>query len=324
MTHLLAVDGHSLAHRAFHALQAEDDLADAWVAGCVVRMLGTIWTEGPFDAVVVAFDAPDNRRKRDEPAYKSNREDKDPELYRQIAVLREVLDECGFEVAAAPGVEADDLLAAATDACLERGWRCTILSSDRDLTALVSDDVRLVRPRASMTDLRIYGPEEVEDEYGVRPEQYTDFAAMRGDPSDGLDGVNGIGPKTAARLLRDYGDIPGIYAALTSLPPRIEAQLRAGRANVERNLWLMAPIPNLTVDVDAAAARGIDLTCVDAALVARGLGRAAGQFRHAVERPPLPPMPPPPEEPAEVAPRSPVPAARTPVPVVDGEQVALF
>ena len=323
MTHLLAVDGHSLAHRAFHALRDEDDLADAWVAGGVVRMLGTIWAEGPFDGVVVAFDARDNRRKLEDPDYKANREDKDPELYRQIDLLREVLDECGFEVVIVTGVEADDLLAATADACVGRGWRCTLLSSDRDLTALVSEDVRLVRPRASMNDLRIYGPAEVEDEYGVRPEQYTDFAAMRGDPSDGLDGVNGIGPKTAARLLRDYDDIPGIYAALTNLPPKMEEQLRAGRENVERNLWLMAPIPNLDVDVDRAVTRGIDLACLDTALVARGLGRAAGQFRRAVERPPLPPMPPPPEEPTTAEPAF-VPAARTGIPVLEGEQAALF
>lgn len=325
MTHLLAVDGHSLAHRAFHALRGEDDLTEAWLAGGVVRMLATVWIEGPFDAVVVAFDARDNRRKDQDPGYKAHREAKDPELYAQIDLLRTTLTDCGFTVVLEPGAEADDLLAAAADACVARGWWCTVLSSDRDLTALVSERVRLIRPRASMTDLRIYDPAEVQAEYGIRPDQYTDFAALRGDPSDGLQGVNGIGPKTAARLLRDYGDIPGIYGALCNLPPKIEAQLRAGRENVERNLWLMAPIPNLEVDVDAAVTAGIDLACLERALVSRGLGRAAGQFRHAVERPPLPPMPPPPEAPEPAVARAATAAPRrTLAPVAASEQASLF
>lgn len=324
MTHVLAVDGNSLAHRAFHALRRDPDRPREFVLSGLVAMLATAWTHGPFDAVVIGFDHHDNRRKVADPGYKSHRDEKDPELVTQLAELGAGLTTCGFEVARVPGAEADDVMAAVADACTARGWRCSVLSSDRDLLALVTEDVTLLRPRGTMSDLGVYTPEGVVAEYGVRPEQYTDLAALRGDPSDGLDGVHGIGPKTAARLLRDYGDVPGIYANLGNLHPRVEAQLRAGRDNVERNLWLMAPIPHLDVDVDGAVARGLAPTRLTEALTARGLDRAAGLFRLALERPALPPMPPPPTEPDEplvaAAPRP----TRALAPATDGEQVALF
>jgi 5'-3' exonuclease len=332
VAHVLAVDGNSLAHRAFHALKA-DDGDGAFVTRGVVRMLASAWVEGPFDAVVVAFDAPDSRRKELFPEYKAHRPEKDPALPRQLDLLGDHLDACGFTVVQEPGAEADDLLAAAADACRARDWRCAVLSSDRDLIALVSETTRLLRPRHSMADLRIYDPGAVVREYGVRPEQYTDLAALRGDPSDGLTGVRGIGPKTAARLLRDYDDVPGIYANLAHLPPRLEAALRAGRPELERNLLLMAPLPHLQVDVGAAVAAGVDVDRVDRVLVAAGMGFAAGRFRHAVERPPLPPLPPPPtdapEAPEEVT-LTPVAAAPRGTPTVvavtgvDGEQTSLF
>lgn len=324
MTHVLAVDGNSLAHRAFHALRRDPDRPGDFVLAGIVAMLATAWSHGPFDAVVIGFDHHDNRRKAAHPDYKAHRDEKDPELVTQLAGLVDGLAACGFEVVRLPGAEADDVMAATADACTDRGWRCSVLSSDRDLLALVSDEVTLLRPRGTMSDLGVYTPDEVVAEYGVRPEQYTDLAALRGDPSDGLDGVNGIGPKTAARLLRDYGDVPGIYANLGNLQPRTEAQLRAGRDNVERNLWLMAPIPHLAVDIDRAVDRGVDPDGVTGALAGRDLSRTAARFRLALERPALPPMPPPPTEPDAVAPPTVLRPARTTPPAVDGEQVALF
>lgn len=325
MPHVLSIDGNSLAHRAFHAMREDPDRADEFVLDGVVRMIATAWIEGPFDALVVGFDHPDNRRKLDDADYKAHREEKHPELIRQLELLRVGLEDCGLTVAMPDGAEADDVMAAVADRACERAWRCSILSSDRDLLALASDDVTVLQPRGSMANLAVMTPAAVLAEYGVRPDQYTDFAALRGDPSDGLKGVRGIGPKTAARLLRDYDDVPGIYANLVNLQPKTEAQLRAGRANVDRNLWLMAPIPNVEVDVDGALADGIDLEAIDAALLPRGLGRAAGQLRHAVERPPLPPMPPPPTSEHERATPVPTPTRSRPIdPAIEGEQASLF
>lgn len=294
MPRLLAVDGNSLAHRAWHAIRGSDDEVGHFVTGGFVSMLATAWSYGPFDGVVIAFDSPDNQRKRDFPEYKANRVD-DHDLRPHLQTLRQHLTDCGFTVATQDGLEGDDVLAAVTDACIGRAWQCVVLSSDQDLMALVCEHVQLLRPHGTMSDLRLYDPAAVAAAYGVAPEQYTDLAALRGDPSDGLAGVNGIGPKTAARLLRDHGSLAGIYNNLSMLAPKVEAALRQGRSIAERNRLLMSPLPGVAVDVDSAVKAGIDLGRVDQVLTGLDLGFAAGRFRFAVERPPAPPAPPAPD-----------------------------
>ncbi len=324
---LLAIDGNSLGHRAFHA-RAQDAPTGPHVTGTFVRMLATVWSQGPYDAVLVGFDAPDNRRKEEYPEYKAGRAPSPPGLHDQLDALRAHLSDCGVAVVSRPGAEADDVLAAAADGAQTRGWRCDVFSSDRDLTALVGPAVRLLRPRATMSDLVIDDEAGVRRAYGIEPWQYTDLAALRGDPSDGLDGVHGIGPKTAARLLRDYGSVPGIYESLHDLDPRIEGLLRAGRERVERNLLLMAPIPRLDLDVDHCLTCAVDLDRFERVLGPLGLTSAARRLVGAFQAPALPPMPPPPvEEEADGATVTPLrrraPGRHVAEPVV-GEQAALF
>jgi DNA polymerase I len=330
---VLAVDGNSLGHRGFHGVRDQAE-REGWtapfVSGAVVSMLASAWVEGPYDAVVVGFDHPDNRRKTVHPEYKANRAATHPDLPRHLQDLRRHLADCGLHVVEVEGAEADDLLAATVDACTVRGWRCDVLSSDRDLLALVGPTTRLLRPRATFSDLKVYDEPAVRAEYGVDPSQYTDLAALRGDPSDGLDGAHGIGPKTAARLLRDHGNVPGIYAALCDLPTKVEAALRTSREKVERNLLLMAPIPHLPVDVDVAVANGVDHARVRATCESLGLAAAGRRFERAVTAPPQPPPPPPPPLPDEPElPHRPLVAARAilaparSAPLA-GEQVALF
>lgn len=292
---VLAVDGNSLAHRAYHAIAETDDAVGHFVTAGVFGMLGSIWHTGPFDGVVVAFDHPTNQRKLDFPVYKADRAT-DPELRSHLEVLPDHAAAAGLHVVVEHGAEADDLLAATADACTARGWHCVVLSSDRDLLALVDDDVTLVRPRATMSDIRVYDPAAVVHEYGVRPDQYTDLAALRGDPSDGLDGVTGIGPKIAARLLRDHGSLTDVYANLCHLPPKVEAALREGREVAERNRLLMSPLPHLEVDVDTAVATGVDPDRIARGLEPLGLRGAAERFRFAMQRPAPPPAPPLPDD----------------------------
>lgn len=324
---VLAVDGNSLAHRAYHAITGSEDEVGHFVTAGVFGMLGSVWSAGPFDGVVVAFDHTHNQRKQDFPEYKAARV-ADPDLRAQLDLLIEDVAAAGLHTVIEYGAEADDLLAAAADACTALGWHCVVLSSDRDLTALVSDHVTLMRPRATMSDVRVYDPAAVEREYGVRPDQYTDLAALRGDPSDGLAGVNGIGAKSAARLLRDHGDLAGVYANLCHLPPRVEAALRGGRDVAERNRLLMSPLPHLQVDVATAVAAGVDSDRIDAALGALDLAGAASRFRWAMDRPAPPPMAPPPGDhdmPPEVIVPDTVLARRTAALVAsDAEQHALF
>jgi 5'-3' exonuclease len=323
---VLAVDGNSLGHRAFHA-KHRDAPEGPFVTATVLGMLATSWAYGPYDAIVVGFDHPVNRRKLAFPEYKAHRPPNHPDLDRHLHDLRAHLTGCGLHVVEQEGIEADDVLAATADACVALGWSCDLLTSDRDLTAVVGPGVRLLRPRASMADLLVEDEAAVRATYGIEPWQYVDLAALRGDPSDGLRGAVGIGPKIAARLLRDHGSVLGIYDALHDLHPKVEAALRASREDVERNLVLMAPIPHVEVDVVGAVTVGCDPAAVVAGCADLGIPWAGARFRSAVTAPPPPPLPPPPDDPDdgfEAVLRDATSRAR-PVPAVAaGEQVALF
>ncbi|MFT4745553.1 MAG: 5'-3' exonuclease [Nitriliruptoraceae bacterium] len=318
---VLCVDGNSLAHRAFHASNPADR-DGAWMCDMVVRMISSVWWAGPFDAVIIGFDHDVNVRKQADAGYKAGRAEKDPELEAALAILPDQIRQVGFTVVCEEGMEADDVLASVVTRAEPLQVDVVLLSSDRDLTAQVSESCTLLRPRSTMSDLIVTDPARVRADYGIEPSQYVDFAAMRGDASDGLRGVHGIGPKIAARLLRDHGTIEELYANLHHLLPVHEAKLRAGQAEVDRNLALMTPITSVEVDVMASIAVGLDPGTLDANLVGLGLNRAAGQLRRAMSERQLPPMPPMPQE----APQDIValPAARTFALVDASEQDALF
>ena len=263
MRHLLAVDGSSLAHRAWHSTRGDaDGERDGAVTAAFASMLATTWEHGPYAAVMIAFDHPVNHRRRDFPEYKAQRTATPDGLRSALDRTHEHLTQAGFAVRRDEGVEADDLLAAASDGARSRTWICDLLSSDRDMLALVGGTVRLLRPRQRFTDLAIEDEAAIRETYGVDPQHYLDLAALRGDVSDGLTGAPGIGPARAARLVRDHGSVADIYRALPDLPPALARSLREGRDDVERNLLLMSPIPHLDVDLDDVAARGAPLVAL--------------------------------------------------------------
>jgi DNA polymerase I len=295
MRQLLAVDGSSLAHRAWHSTRGDErSEQDGVVTAAFVSMLASTWRYGPYDVLLVAFDDRANRRREDFPEYKAQRAPTPDDLRRQLELLVEHLDGAGVAVRRVAGAEADDVLAAASDGARERAWSCDLLSSDRDLTALVGGDVRLLRPRQRFADLAVEDEDAVRATYGVDPSRYVDLAALRGDTSDGLDGAPGIGPSWAARLVRDHGSVAGIYRALPDLPPRIQAALREGRDRVERNLLLMSPLPHLDAELDHAAMHGVPLDGLAALVERLGFPTAATRLRRALEER-VPPRPPPPD-----------------------------
>ena len=205
---LLAIDGDSLAHRAYHALPKSIRLNA--VVG-FANMLVRLWeTERP-DAVLVGWDtlsAPTYRHEAFE-AYQSGRVFEES-LLEQLEILPGLVRACGFAAAKADGYEADDFLAAAA-----RTWPGDVLvaTSDRDAFQLVSDRVTILQPTRGVSELARIGPAEVRERYGVEPEQVPDLIALRGDPSDKLPGARGIGPKKAAEILRDHGSLEGALAA---------------------------------------------------------------------------------------------------------------
>jgi DNA polymerase-1 len=213
---LLVVDGDSFAHRAYHGLpktiRRAGDKGGGAIVGFANFLLRLYENEQPR-AVLVGWDTLDAPTYRHEAfeAYQSGRAF-DDELVDQLELLPGFVAACGFANAKAPGYEADDFLAAAVADEERRGGAVVVASGDRDAFQLASERTTIVHPIRAGEMARI-GPDEVRERYGVDPKQVPDFIALRGDPSDKLPGARGIGPKSAASLLRRHGTLEDILAA---------------------------------------------------------------------------------------------------------------
>ena len=214
---LLAVDGDSLAHRAYHGLPKSISRAGGRPAGALVgfsNFLVRLWeTERPR-AVVVCWDTLESPTYRHEalPGYQAGREFDDA-LLEQLAMLPELVEAFGFRAARAAGYEADDFLGACARAEEERGGMCFVVTSDRDAYQLASDRTTILKPVRGVFELDRIGPAQVMEIYGVRPDQVPDFIALRGDPSDKIPGAKGVGPKTAASILAEHETLEAALAA---------------------------------------------------------------------------------------------------------------
>jgi DNA polymerase-1 len=214
---LLAVDGDSLAHRAYHALPKSIRRAGGRPAGALVgftNMLLRLWDEEQPRAVLVAWDTlgvPTYRHEAFQ-GYQAGREF-DDELLEQLELLPELVRRLGFVAAKGHGYEADDFLAAAAAAEEKRGGTVLVATSDRDAFQLASARTTILMPIRGISELARVGPDEVRERYGVEPAQVPDFVALRGDPSDRLPGAPGVGPKKAAEVVRKYGSLAGALAA---------------------------------------------------------------------------------------------------------------
>jgi DNA polymerase I len=254
---LLAVDGDSFAHRAYHALPKTITRADGRPAGAIVgfsSMLTRLWQAEQPRAVLVAWDTLEASTYRHEAfaGYQAGRVF-DEALLEQLPLLRELVEACGFACARGAGYEADDFLAAAARAEEDRGGLVLVATSDRDSFQLASERTTILQPVRGVSELARIGPAEVRERYGVEPFQVPDFIALRGDPSDKLPGARGVGAKTAASLL-----------ASSSL----EALLAAGRFSAEADALRLyrrmatldgsAPLPPLP-DQEPTWNRGAEL-----------------------------------------------------------------
>jgi DNA polymerase-1 len=242
---LLAVDGDSLAHRAYHALPSSIKRANGRPANMIVgfaNMLLRLWENEQPRAVFVGFDSLDTPTYRHEafPAYQSGREFPD-DLLEQLDLLPELVTALGFAYAKAPGYEADDFLGAVVAAEEEQGRHVLVATSDRDLFQLASERTTILQPTRGVSELTRVGPAEVRERYGVEPTQVPDFIALRGDPSDRLPGAKGVGPKTAADLLRQYGSLEGALEAGRFSAQAEELRLYRRIATVDAS----APLPPL-------------------------------------------------------------------------------
>jgi DNA polymerase I len=257
----LLVDGNSLTYRAFFALPTDMSTASGQVTNAVfgfTSMLIYVLKDQHPDGVLVAFDRPEPTfRHEAEPTYKAQRDAAPDILRQQMGLVREVLDALGIQTIDAPGWEADDLIASVCRRLVDRGDHVVVVTGDRDTYQLVSDPhVRVLYNKRGVSDYALYDEAGIVTRTGVPPSLYPQYAALRGDPSDNLPGVPGVGEKTAAKLITTYGGLDGIFADVAAQTPKLRAALAEHEERVRKNHELMilrtdAPVDE--VDLDALA-----------------------------------------------------------------------
>ncbi len=260
MPKLALLDGHSLAYRAFYALPSDLATPAGQVTNAVLgftNMLIRLLREEQPDAIAVAWDVRGpNLRKEKYPEYKAQR-DAPPDIFAsQLPLIREVLDVLRIRQLTSPGYEADDVIATVTAKALAESWQVFVVTGDRDSFQLVGKDVTVLYTRRGISDVVTASPRWITEKYGITPQQYRDYAALRGDTSDNLPGVPGVGEKTASRLITEYGSLDGIYAHLDEQTPRLRENLETHREQVFLNRELMEMYSDVPV---AEAPEGVDL-----------------------------------------------------------------
>jgi DNA polymerase-1 len=237
---LLLIDGHSLAFRAFYALSPDqfktpDGQHTNAVHGFISMMLTILQNEKPTH-LAIAFDLSRHSFRTDEyPEYKGTRGESPPEFNGQTELLREALAAMNILTLTRENYEADDVIASLADQGAAAGYKVLIVSGDRDTFQLIQDDVTILYPVKGVMNLARMNDEAVLEKYGIHAKQYPDLAALVGETSDNLPGVPGVGPKTAAKWLQQYGDLASVLAAENDIPGKVGESLREHRDLAVRN-----------------------------------------------------------------------------------------
>ena len=254
MPTLVLLDGHSLAYRAFYALPPDLATRSGQVTNAaygftsmLIRLLGDHSPEG----LAVAWDVGRSTFRTEAfPEYKAQRMSAPDNFRSQLPLIREVLDVMDITQLELKGYEADDVIASLVRRMEKEGWNVLVVTGDRDCFQLVGPKVNVVYTRRGITDTVMVDAAWVEQKYGIRPDQYLDYAALRGDVSDNLPGVPGVGEKTASRLVSTFGDLEGVFEHLDRHPPRLRRNLADHREQVFRNRSLMSLVDDLDLGLD--------------------------------------------------------------------------
>ncbi|MEV7396159.1 DNA polymerase I [Aeromicrobium sp. NPDC092404] len=260
MDRLLLIDGHSVAYRAFFALPVENFSTTTGqstnaVFGFTSMLINVLRDERPTH-VAVAFDVSRKTFRLEQYAeYKGNRSKSPPEFTGQIPLIKEILDALHITTFEKDGFEADDIIGTLTTRAESAGMEVLICTGDRDALQLVSDKTTVLYPRKGVSDLARMTPAAVEEKYAVTPDHYPDIAALVGETSDNLPGVPGVGPKTAAKWINQYGTLEALVNDVENVPGKAGEALREHLDSVLRNRSINALI--LDLDLPAGPA---DLT----------------------------------------------------------------
>ncbi|MCA1824577.1 MAG: DNA polymerase I, partial [Frankia sp.] len=254
MDRLLLLDGHSLAYRAFFALPVENFSTTTGqptnaVYGFTAMLINVIRDEQPTH-IAVAFDlsAPTFRHAA-YAEYKATRSETPSDFRGQISLVKEVLDALRIPTVEASGYEADDVIATLACQARDDDMSVLIVTGDRDAYQLVDERTTVLMTRRGISDMTRFTPEEVMAKYGLRPEQYPDFAALRGDPSDNLPSIPGVGEKTAIKLVQQFGSLPNLADHVDEIPGKVGAAVRDNLASVLRNRQLTELARDVPLDV---------------------------------------------------------------------------
>ena len=252
---LLLIDGHSMAYRAFFALPAENFTTAQGqhtnaIYGFATMLISLLKDEKPTH-VAVAFDV-SRKTFRTEifPEYKANRAKTPDEFRSQMSYLNDLVTGFGILQFAIEGYEADDLIATITKRAEKDGMDVLICTGDRDSFQLVTEKTTVLYPKRGVSEMARMTPEAVQEKYGMTPDQYPDFAALRGDPSDNLPSIPGVGEKTAAKWIVDYGSLQELLSNVDQVGGKVGQSLRDNIDNVIRNRELTQLVHDAPVDLD--------------------------------------------------------------------------
>ena len=257
--HLL-LDGNSLTYRAFFALPTDMATASGQVTNAVFgftsMLLNLVKDQNP-DGVVVAFDRPEPTFRHEMlPEYKAQRDPTPDLLIEQFAIVRTVLDALQVPAVDLVGFEADDVLATMAVQIADNGDEAIIVTGDRDIYQMVKDPlIKVLYNKRGVSDYALYDEAGIVERTGVTPELYPQYAALRGDPSDNLPGVPGVGEKTAAKLINAYGGLDGIFDHAEEQTPKLRQNLIEFEERARRNVEAMVLRTDAPVDLDLASVR---------------------------------------------------------------------
>jgi DNA polymerase-1 len=251
---LLLIDGNSLTYRAFFALPTDLSTASGQVTNAVfgfTSMLINLMRDHGHRRMAVAFDRPEPTFRHDRlETYKANRTTAPDILRQQIGLVRQVVETLGIRVLELPGYEADDIIATLATQARDAGLDVIVVTGDRDVYQLVEDPhVKVLYNRRGVSDYVLYDEAGIEERTGVPPTLYLQYAALRGDPSDNLPGIPGVGEKTAAKLINTYGGLDGVFEHLEEQTPKLRASLAEHEQQARQNAEVMKLVCDAPVDV---------------------------------------------------------------------------
>ena len=268
--HLLLVDGHSLAYRAFYALPLDNFSTSSGqptnaVFGFTSMLINAIKDEKPTH-LAIAFDVSRETFRREMFAeYKANRAKSPDEFRSQLPLITEVIEAMQIPGIQVKGYEADDIIATLAKQGEKKGMRVSILTGDRDSYQLVNESITVLYARKGVSDIARMTPAAVLEKYELTPEQYPDFAALRGDPSDNLPSVPSVGEKTAVKWIKEYGNLDELIKHANEISGKVGESLRANIEQVKLNRKMTELVKDVSLDVgvDQLAVKELDIDLVN-------------------------------------------------------------